>query len=80
MNFNYANLFKKDYTLFQFLNWFIKKSKFGILNIIISHYKVYRVNSNLIVNLYYYNAEFEEKNIIFNLMPNSWGYRLWPFQ
>ncbi len=64
-SFNYANLFKKDYTLFQFLNWFIKKSKFGKFNIIISHYKVYRVSNRLIVNLYYYNAGVEEKKYHF---------------
>lgn len=64
-NFNYINLFKKDYILFHFLNWFIKKSKFLNLNILISHYKIYRVHSKVYINLYYYNANSEENNIVY---------------
>ena len=66
-NFNYVNVFKKDYILFQFLNWFTKKSKFGKFNIIISHYKVFRIYKNVFVNFYYYNAGIEEKKYRFQI-------------
>ncbi len=66
-NFNYVNVFKKDYILFQFLNWFTKKSKFGKFNIIISHYKVFRIYKNIFVNFYYYNAGIEEKKYKFQI-------------
>lgn len=66
-NFNYINLFKKDYLLFQFLNWFTKKSKFGKFNIIISHYKIYRIYKNVYINFYYYNAGLEEKKFRFQV-------------
>lgn len=55
--FNYVNLFKKDSLLFYFLNWFTKKSKFFKFNILMSHYKLYRINDNLYINLFYYNAD-----------------------
>lgn len=55
-NFNFVSLFKKDYILFHFLNWFIKKSKFIKFNLLISHYKIYRVNQKIYINLYYYNS------------------------
>lgn len=58
-NFNYINIFKRDFTLFHFLNWFIKKSKLTDFNIIISHYKIYRIHKYIYINLYYYNANFE---------------------
>ena len=60
-NSNYVHVFKQDYLLFQFLDWFIKKSKFGRFNIIISHYKIYRLNNKVYINFYYYNAGLEEK-------------------
>ena len=66
-NFNYVNVFKKDYVLFQFLNWFTKKSKFGKFNIIISHYKVFRIYKNVFINFYYYNAGIEEKKYRFQI-------------
>jgi len=65
--FNYINIFKKDYILFQFLNWFTKKSKFGKFNIIISHYKIYRIYKNVYINFYYYNAGLEEKKFRFQV-------------
>ncbi len=55
-NFNFVSLFKKDYILFHFLNWFIKKSKFIKSNLLISHYKIYRINQKVYINLYYYNS------------------------
>lgn len=58
-NFNYNNLFKRDYLLFSFLNWFINKSKFLKFNILISHYKIYRVHNSVYVNLYYYASALE---------------------
>lgn len=61
-NFNYVNLFKKDYTLFHFLNWFIKRSRFLKSNVIISHYKIYRLKDNIFINFYYYSAALEERN------------------
>lgn len=66
-NFNYINLFKQDYLLFQFLNWFVKKSKFGKFNIIISHYKVFRLYKKVFINFYYYNAGVEEKKYYFQV-------------
>ena len=66
-NFNYNNIFKKDYILFQFLTWFTKKSKFGRFNIIISHYKIYRIKDNIFINFYYYNAGLEEKKFKFHV-------------
>jgi len=66
-NFNYINLFKQDYLLFQFLNWFVKKSKFGKFNIIISHYKVFRLYRKVFINFYYYNAGVEEKKYYFQV-------------
>ena len=60
-NFNYVNLFKKDYILFEFLNWFLKKSKYGKFNLLLSHYKVYRIANNVFINFYYYNVALEEK-------------------
>ena len=66
-NFNYINVFKQDYLLFQFLNWFTKKSKFGKFNIIISHYKVFRSFDKVFVNFYYYNAGLEEKKYYFQV-------------
>lgn len=66
-NFNYVNVFKKDYILFQFLNWFTKKSKFGKFNIIISHYKVFRIYKSIFINFYYYNAGIEEKKYRFQI-------------
>lgn len=67
-NFNYINLFKKDYLLFQFLNWFIKKSKLAKYNIIISHYKIYRLQDKVFINFYYYNAGLEEKTYHFQVL------------
>lgn len=66
-NFNYVNVFKRDYILFQFLNWFIRKAKFGKFNIIISHYKVFRIYQNIFVNFYFYNAGLEEKKYRFQV-------------
>lgn len=66
-NFNYVNLFKKDYMLFHFLNWFTKKQKFGKFNIIISHYKVFRNLNDVYINFYYYNAGLEEKKFKFQV-------------
>lgn len=66
-NFNYINVFKQDYILFQFLDWFVKKSKFGKFNIIISHYKVFRLYNKVYINFYYYNAGLEEKKYHFQV-------------
>ena len=66
-NFNYINVFKQDYLLFKFLDWFTKKSKFGKFNIIISHYKVFRSFDKVFVNFYYYNAGLEEKKYYFQV-------------
>ena len=65
--FNYVNVFKQDYLLFQFLDWFTKKSKFGKFNIIISHYKVFRLYNKVYINFYYYNAGLEEKKYHFQV-------------
>lgn len=67
-NFNYVNLFKKDYLLFHFLNWFIKKSKFLKFNILVSHYKIYRVTNRTYINLYYYNGSTEDNNYYFQVL------------
>ena len=56
-NFNFINVFKKDNLIFLLLNWFINKNKFTQFNILLSHYKLHRVNNNIYVNLYYYNSE-----------------------
>lgn len=72
--FNYVNVFKKDYLLFYFLNWFTKKSKFLKFNILMSHYKLYRSNNNVYVSLYYYNADSinnDSKKILDNLLKKS---------
>lgn len=61
-NFNYINIFKKDFTLFHFLNWFLKKSELIEYNIIISHYKIYRINNLIYINLFYYNAHEEAQS------------------
>ena len=66
-NFNYINVFKQDYLLFYFLDWFTKKSKFGKFNIIISHYKVFRIYNKVYINFYYYNAGLEEKKYHFQV-------------
>lgn len=66
-NFNYINIFKKDYLLFQFLNWFIKKTKFIKFNILISHYKIYRVNNLVFINLYYYNGNIENDTYLYQI-------------
>lgn len=66
-NFNYVNVFKRDYVLFQFLNWFIRKAKFGKFNIIISHYKIFRLYQNIFINFYFYNAGLEEKKYRFQV-------------
>lgn len=65
--FNYINVFKQDFLLFQFLDWFTKKSKFGKFNIIISHYKVFRLYNKVYINFYYYNAGLEEKKYHFQV-------------
>lgn len=56
-NYNYINVFKKDYQLFTYLTWFFKKSNFEKMNIILSHYKIYRLYKRTYINLYIYNAE-----------------------
>lgn len=61
-NFNYVNLFKKDYLLFYFLNWFTKKTKFLKFNIVVSHYKIYKVAKKTYINLYYYNSNLYNNN------------------
>lgn len=66
-NFNYVNIFKKDYILFQFLTWFIKKTKFIKFNILISHYKIYRINGSVFINLYYYNGNIENDNYFYQI-------------
>ena len=67
-NFNYVNIFKKDYILFQFLNWFKKRSKFFKFNLIISHYKIFKIYKNVFINLYYYHANIEEKKYHFQVI------------
>lgn len=61
-NFNYISLFKKDYLLFYFLNWFTKKTKFLKFNVIMSHYKIYRISKETYINLYYYNSNMYNNN------------------
>lgn len=56
-NYNYINIFKKDYQLFTYLNWFFKKSNFEKMNILLSHYKIYRLYKRTYINLYIYDAE-----------------------
>ncbi len=60
-NFNYINLFKKDYVLFEFLDWFLKKSNFIKFSLLLSHYKIYRVSNNIFINFYYYNVLLEDE-------------------
>lgn len=60
--FNYVNIFKKDYLLFSFLNWFTKKSKFLKFNILMSHYKIYRINNLVYLNIYYYKDNLQPSN------------------
>lgn len=60
-NFNYNNLFKKDFILYQYLDWFIRKKHLLFHNFIISHYKIYRIHNKIFINLYYYTAEMEEQ-------------------
>ncbi len=67
-NFNYVNIFKKDYILFQFLNWFKKRSKFLKFNLIISHYKIFKIYKSVFINLYYYHANIEEKKYHFQVI------------
>lgn len=65
--FNYVNVFKQDYLLFQFLNWFSKKSKFGEFNVIVSHYKVFRLYKKVYINFYYYDVGLEERKYNFQV-------------
>ncbi len=60
-NFNFINMFKKDYILFQFLNFFLRKSRYSRFNVLVSHYKIFRLTNNIFINFYYYNANMEEK-------------------
>jgi hypothetical protein len=39
----------------------LKKSKYGKFNLLLSHYKIYRVANNIFINFYYYNVVLEEK-------------------
>lgn len=64
--FNYINLFKKDYILFKYLDWLIKKKFFESCNFIISHYKIYRINNKIYINWFYYDS-FSVLNIEYNL-------------
>lgn len=73
-NYNYINVFKKDYELFTYLDWFLKKSNFHKSNILLSHYKIYRVYKRIYINLYVYNAEFEGLN--YNLISRVQKYYL----
>ncbi len=57
--FNYINVFKKDFTLFHFLDWFVKKPGLTKFNLLVSHYKVYRVNNYIYISFFYYNANIE---------------------
>jgi len=59
---NYIYLYKKDYLLFYYLDWFISKSKFIRLNFLISHYKIYRTGDKVFINLYFYNGSSESKD------------------
>lgn len=73
-NYNYINIFKKDYELFTYLNWFLKKSNFHKSNILLSHYKIYRVYKRIYINLYIYDAESEGLN--YKLISNIQKYYL----
>ena len=67
-NFNYVNLYKNDFILFFYLNWFINKSKFLKSDILVSHYKVYKVSNKVYINLYYYDVSFETKDFKYQLI------------
>ena len=54
--FNYINLFKKDYILYKYLNWIMKQKTFELQNYILSHYKIYRINNKIYLNLFYYDS------------------------
>ena len=56
-NFNYINIFKKDYLLFNYFDWLFNKSEIWTKNFLYSGYKIYRMYKKIIVNIYYYDAE-----------------------
>lgn len=59
-NFNYNNVFKRDYLLYQFLDSFAVKKQLIFRNVIISHYKIFRTHKSTFINLYYYSPDFDE--------------------
>ncbi len=67
-NFNFINMFKKDYILFQFLNFFLRKSRYTRFNVLVSHYKIFRLTNNIFINFYYYNANMEEKKYKYQVL------------
>jgi len=75
--FNFVNLYQKDYLLFYYLDWFFRKTKFLKIDLLLSHYKVYRVNNKIYINLYYYKVflpllllkeNLLKRNILLNLL------------
>lgn len=85
-NFNYNTMFKKDYLLFQYLNWFIKKKHMLFHNFIISHYKLYKIHDKIFINLYYYTADMEEEKyyihnrIIMSIIWKKYKRSLWKYK
>lgn len=67
-NFNYNNLYKKDYILFYFMKWFLTKANFVDFGILISHYKIYKIHNRIFINLYYYYANWEDLKYKYNLI------------
>jgi len=55
-NFNYINVFKKDYLLFNYFNWWFNNSEVWTTNFLYSNYKIYRIYKKIIINIYYYDA------------------------
>ena len=72
--FIYYNIFKIDYILFEYLNWFIKKYKFIKLSYIISFYKIYKIHNLIYINLYFYNNYKIKKNLNKNKILNSFNF------
>jgi len=55
-NFNYINIFKKDYLLFNYFDWLFNRSEIWTKNLLYSGYKIYRMYKKIIINVYYYDA------------------------
>lgn len=58
-NFNYINVFKKDYLLFDYFYWWFNNSEVWTNNFLYSNYKIYRIYKKIIINIYYYDAKVQ---------------------